>query len=49
VCAWLADVAGERKNARGDADRFSVPAPVGSALLGLATGDQIEWPVSAVD
>jgi regulator of nucleoside diphosphate kinase len=32
------------KDATGDADRISVLAPVGSALLGLATGDQIEWP-----
>jgi regulator of nucleoside diphosphate kinase len=32
------------KDATGDADRISVLAPVGSALLGLATGDQMEWP-----
>lgn len=28
----------------GCADRISVLAPVGSALLGLAAGDAIEWP-----
>jgi regulator of nucleoside diphosphate kinase len=28
----------------GSSDKISVLAPVGSALLGLATGDAIEWP-----
>lgn len=28
----------------GHADRVSVLAPVGSALLGLSVGDQLEWP-----
>lgn len=28
----------------GSADRISVLAPVGSALLGLSVGDEIEWP-----
>lgn len=28
----------------GKADRISVLAPVGSALLGLSVGDAIEWP-----
>jgi len=28
----------------GHADRVSVLAPVGSALLGLAVGDELEWP-----
>ena len=28
----------------GEGDRISVLAPVGSALLGLTTGDRIEWP-----
>ncbi len=27
-----------------DADRISVLAPVGSALLGLAVGDELQWP-----
>ena len=25
-------------------DKISILAPVGSALLGLATGDEIDWP-----
>jgi regulator of nucleoside diphosphate kinase len=32
------------KDMNGAGDRLSVLAPVGSALLGLATGDRIEWP-----
>lgn len=28
----------------GSADRISILAPVGSALLGLSAGEQIEWP-----
>ncbi|UTV29384.1 nucleoside diphosphate kinase regulator [Photobacterium atrarenae] len=28
----------------GKADRISILAPVGSALLGLSVGDSIEWP-----
>jgi regulator of nucleoside diphosphate kinase len=32
------------KDMHGEPDRISVLAPVGSALLGLSTGDQIEWP-----
>ncbi len=32
------------KDADGSGDRISVLSPVGSALLGLAQGDQIEWP-----
>lgn len=32
------------KDALGEPDRISVLAPVGSALLGLAVGDEIEWP-----
>lgn len=28
----------------GEADRISVFAPVGSALLGLAVGDELQWP-----
>ncbi|MCK9539971.1 nucleoside diphosphate kinase regulator [Dokdonella sp.] len=32
------------KDANNDAGRISVLAPVGSALLGLAVGDEIEWP-----
>lgn len=31
------------KDAR-EADRISVLAPVGSALLGLAVGDELDWP-----
>ena len=30
---------------RGEAGRISILAPVGSALLGLAVGQDIEWPV----
>lgn len=33
------------EDVRGKPDRISVLAPVGSALLGLAVGQQIEWPV----
>ena len=29
----------------GDADRVSILAPVGSALLGLRVGDAIDWPL----
>lgn len=29
----------------GEADRVSVLAPVGSALLGLSVGSEIEWPL----
>jgi regulator of nucleoside diphosphate kinase len=32
------------KDIDGSADRISVLAPVGSALLGLSAGDDIEWP-----
>ncbi|MCK9531642.1 MAG: nucleoside diphosphate kinase regulator [Gammaproteobacteria bacterium] len=32
------------KDIDGNAGRISILAPVGSALLGLATGDHIEWP-----
>jgi regulator of nucleoside diphosphate kinase len=32
------------KDIDGSAGRISVLAPVGSALLGLTTGDHIEWP-----
>lgn len=32
------------KDADGNAGRISVLAPVGSALLGLSTGDRISWP-----
>jgi regulator of nucleoside diphosphate kinase len=28
----------------GEADRISVLAPVGTALLGLAVGDELDWP-----
>src|SRR5690606_6988499 len=28
----------------GSSDRISILAPVGSALLGLSQGDEIEWP-----
>ena len=31
------------KDAQGEPDRISVLAPVGSALLGLAVGDEIQW------
>ncbi|EAR20617.1 nucleoside diphosphate kinase regulator [Nitrococcus mobilis] len=32
------------KDVGGNADRISVLAPVGSALLGLSVGDELEWP-----
>jgi regulator of nucleoside diphosphate kinase len=32
------------KDAQGQPDRISVLAPVGSALLGLSVGDEIQWP-----
>lgn len=32
------------KDADGSAERISVLAPVGSALLGLSVGDELEWP-----
>jgi regulator of nucleoside diphosphate kinase len=32
------------KDVSGDAGRISVLAPVGSALLGLSVGDEIQWP-----
>jgi regulator of nucleoside diphosphate kinase len=32
------------KDMNGEPDRISVLAPVGSALLGLSSGDQITWP-----
>jgi regulator of nucleoside diphosphate kinase len=32
------------KDVGGEADRISVLAPVGSALLGLSVGDEIDWP-----
>ncbi|MCB1664749.1 MAG: nucleoside diphosphate kinase regulator [Pseudomonadales bacterium] len=32
------------RDADGSADRISILAPVGSALLGLSEGDAIEWP-----
>jgi regulator of nucleoside diphosphate kinase len=32
------------RDADGSADRISVLAPVGSALLGLSQGDEMEWP-----
>ena len=32
------------KDVGGDAGRISVLAPVGSALLGLAVGDEMQWP-----
>ncbi len=33
------------EDVRGQAGRISVLAPVGSALLGLSVGQEIEWPV----
>ena len=33
------------KDVEGQADRISVLAPVGSALLGLSVGDSIAWPM----
>lgn len=32
------------RDSDGSTDRVSILAPVGSALLGLAAGEQIEWP-----
>jgi regulator of nucleoside diphosphate kinase len=32
------------KDAGGETDRISILAPVGSALLGLSVGDEIQWP-----
>jgi|TARA_R110000764_G_scaffold38012_2_gene84210 regulator of nucleoside diphosphate kinase len=32
------------KDADGSEDRISVLAPIGSALLGMKEGDQIDWP-----
>ncbi|MCO6439478.1 MAG: nucleoside diphosphate kinase regulator [Nitrococcus mobilis] len=32
------------KDVDGNADRISILAPVGSALLGLSVGDELEWP-----
>ncbi len=32
------------KDADGSAERISVLAPLGSALLGLSVGDELEWP-----
>ena len=32
------------KDIDGSADKISVLAPVGSALLGLSVGDKLEWP-----
>ncbi|HEX7026143.1 MAG TPA: nucleoside diphosphate kinase regulator [Gammaproteobacteria bacterium] len=32
------------KDADGSADKISVLAPVGSALLGMSVGDELEWP-----
>ena len=32
------------KDVGGDAGRISVLAPVGSALLGLSVGDEMQWP-----
>ncbi|HET7570696.1 MAG TPA: nucleoside diphosphate kinase regulator [Gammaproteobacteria bacterium] len=32
------------KDVDGKADKISVLAPVGSALLGLSVGDELEWP-----
>lgn len=33
------------EDVQGQPGRISILAPVGSALLGLAVGDQMEWPV----
>ena len=33
------------RDAEAGADRVSILAPVGSALLGLRVGDSIDWPV----
>lgn len=35
------------RDAGADAERLSVLAPVGSALLGLRVGQQIDWPTPA--
>jgi len=32
------------RDAHGEPDRISILAPVGSALLGLSVGDEIQWP-----
>jgi regulator of nucleoside diphosphate kinase len=32
------------KDVDASGDKISILAPVGSALLGLSTGDEIEWP-----
>jgi regulator of nucleoside diphosphate kinase len=32
------------KDVQGQSDRISVLAPVGSALLGLSVGNELEWP-----
>ncbi len=32
------------KDVDGSGDKISILAPVGGALLGLSTGDEIEWP-----
>jgi regulator of nucleoside diphosphate kinase len=32
------------KDSGGQSDRISVLAPIGSALLGLSVGDELEWP-----
>lgn len=32
------------KDINGSANRISILAPVGSALLGLSVGDELEWP-----
>lgn len=32
------------KDVQGSTDRISILAPVGSALLGLSVGDELEWP-----
>ena len=32
------------KDVGGEPDRISVLAPIGSALLGLSVGDELEWP-----
>ena len=49
---FVVDEGGEReltlvypRDADGSADRVSILAPVGSALLGLHVGDSIAWPV----
>ncbi len=32
------------KDVGGESDRISVLAPIGSALLGLSVGDELDWP-----